>query len=118
MNADIEAVKHKIAVKRLKPLAKNNPSVADVINKVIDLHERWQDVSRKEWNLASSAAARAAAKSVDWSGSLNSSYYAAKSADWSTISVKHSASWSAEWKKEYHNLIQELDAFETKVTQG
>ncbi len=65
-DADISAVKHKLAILRLTRLADNNPSVEDVIDNVVNCHKQAiNDVANINWSAARSAA-WSAARSTAW----------------------------------------------------
>ena len=97
-DADIEVVQHKIAIKRLTPLAEKNPSVASAINEVICCHEKAiAGESGIDWELVKSAD-RSADRSVAWSAER---------------SVARSAERSA-WQEERDNLIAALSEISEK----
>ena len=105
---DPETIKHELAILRLTPLAKNNPSVASPINEVIDCHQKfiagdldipWVNVMQAA---ARSSAARSAARSAAYSAAYSASSSAASSAAYSASSAYPA---SAAWKTEANNLL-------------
>ncbi len=102
-DTEIDIVQHKIAILRLTPLVKLNPSVAEVIQAVIDCHELYMSGGDPDWSVVETSVAAtatwAAAEAAAWLAvaAARAAASAAARAAASSTSVAASAAeaWSA-----------------------
>ena len=126
---DWQRILHKVHLVLLRISYANSGSSKEVVQGVINLHERCvagEDFPFKQWSAAWSAAwsarsARSAAWSAAWSArsaAWSAAWSAARSAAWSARSAAWSAARAAAWSAAYQEMRDEiLEVLHGEVTQ-